>query len=64
MGGTPCVAAFSTVRALSTSYNGKLYQVTRTDGTTLKARRQARAKKTPDSEADAAAVLANIVAAG
>lgn len=27
--GTPCVAAYSTVRALSTAYNGPLYQVTR-----------------------------------
>lgn len=28
-GGTPCVASFSTVRALYASYNGPLYQVTR-----------------------------------
>jgi hypothetical protein len=28
-GGTPCVAAHSTVRALYNSYNGPLYQVTR-----------------------------------
>ncbi len=34
-GGTPCVAAHSTVRALYGSYNGKLYQVKRTsDGAT------------------------------
>jgi len=33
---TPCVAAFSTTRALYTSYTGPLYQVTRaSDGTTL-----------------------------
>jgi non-reducing end alpha-L-arabinofuranosidase len=29
-GGTPCVAAYSTVRALYHNYNGPLYQVTRT----------------------------------
>jgi hypothetical protein len=35
-GGTPCVAAHSTVRALYSSYNGPLYQVKRTsDGKTL-----------------------------
>lgn len=34
--GTPCVGAFSTVRALYGSYNGSLYQVTRVqDGATL-----------------------------
>jgi len=33
-GGTPCVAAHSTVRALFGSYSGKLYQVRRTDNTT------------------------------
>ena len=33
-GGTPCVAAYSTVRALYGSYNGNLYQVRRSDGTT------------------------------
>src|ERR1700761_128875 len=34
-GGTPCVAAYSTVRALSSSYNGSLYQVRRaSDGAT------------------------------
>jgi len=33
-GGTPCVAAYSTVRALYDSYNGALYQVRRTDGST------------------------------
>ncbi len=33
-GGTPCVAAFSTVRALYGSYAGKLYQVRRADNTT------------------------------
>src|SRR3984885_11884836 len=33
-GGTPCVAAYSTVRALYRSYHGPLYQVTRaSDGT-------------------------------
>src|SRR5580700_9287113 len=33
--GTPCVAAYSTVRALYSSYDGPLYQVRRTsDGTT------------------------------
>src|ERR1051326_4047158 len=35
-GGTPCVAAHSTTRALSASYNGPLYQVKRqSDGKTL-----------------------------
>ncbi len=35
-GGTPCVAAHSTTRALSASYNGPLYQVLRqSDGKTL-----------------------------
>ena len=34
-GGTPCVAAYSTVRALYRNYRGPLYQVTRvSDGTT------------------------------
>src|ERR1035437_9022782 len=34
--GTPCVAAHSTTRALSASYNGPLYQVLRqSDGKTL-----------------------------
>ena len=33
-GGTPCVAAHSTVRALYGLYTGNLYQVRRTDGTT------------------------------
>jgi non-reducing end alpha-L-arabinofuranosidase len=33
-GGTPCVAAFSTVRALFASYDGALYQVTRADNAT------------------------------
>jgi non-reducing end alpha-L-arabinofuranosidase len=33
-GGTPCVAAFSTVRALFGAYAGDLYQVTRADNTT------------------------------
>jgi hypothetical protein len=34
-GGTPCVAAYSTTRALYQSYNGPLYQVKRvSDGTT------------------------------
>ena len=33
-GGTPCVAAQSTVRALLGSYSGKLYQVRRADNTT------------------------------
>lgn len=33
-GGTPCVAAHSTTRALYSSYSGPLYQVTRSDGTT------------------------------
>jgi hypothetical protein len=30
--GTPCVAAYSTVRALSSNYSGPLYQVVRSDG--------------------------------
>jgi non-reducing end alpha-L-arabinofuranosidase len=34
-GGTPCVAAHSTVRALLGSYSGKLYQVRRADNTTM-----------------------------
>ena len=34
-GGTPCVAAHSTVRSLLGSYAGALYQVKRTDGQTL-----------------------------
>ena len=33
-GGTPCVAAHSTVRALLGAYSGKLYQVRRSDNTT------------------------------
>lgn len=33
-GGTPCVAAHSTVRALFGAYSGKLYQVRRSDNTT------------------------------
>ena len=34
-GGTPCVAAHSTTRALFASYNGPLYQVQRTSDSTL-----------------------------
>ena len=34
-GGTPCVAAYSTVRALYGSYDGPLYQVQRSDGSYL-----------------------------
>lgn len=34
-GGTPCVAAHSTTRALYASYNGPLYQVKRSNGQTL-----------------------------
>ncbi len=33
-GGTPCVAAHSTTRALYSAYGGPLYQVQRSDGTT------------------------------
>jgi len=33
-GGTPCVAAHSTTRALYSAYNGDLYQVRRSDNTT------------------------------
>ena len=33
--GGPCVAAHSTVRALYAAYNGPLYQVKKTDGTTM-----------------------------
>jgi len=33
-GGTPCVAAYSTVRALYGAYSGSLYQVRRADNTT------------------------------
>src|SRR4051812_17579850 len=35
-GGTPCVAAHSTTRALYTSYNGPLYQVRRSSDNTTK----------------------------
>ncbi len=35
-GGTPCVAAHSTVRALYGSYNGNLYQVRRASDNTTK----------------------------
>ena len=48
-GGTPCVAAHSTVRALFGAYGGKLYQV-RAGGTTLDIRRL-----TPGGVADGAA---------
>ena len=34
-GGTPCVAAHSTTRALFASYNGPLYQVQRASDNTL-----------------------------
>ena len=34
-GGTPCVAAHSTTRSLYSAYSGNLYQVQRSDGTTL-----------------------------
>jgi hypothetical protein len=34
-GGTPCVAAHSTTRALYGSYSGSLYQVRRSDGATM-----------------------------
>ena len=33
--GTPCVTAHSTVRSLSSRYNGPLYQVKRADGRLL-----------------------------
>jgi len=49
-GGTPCVAAFSTVRALYGSYGGSLYQVRRADGTTRDI-----GVLTPGGTADAAA---------
>jgi hypothetical protein len=48
-GGTPCVAAFSTVRALYGGYTGSLYQVRRADNTT-----HAVAPLTPGGVADAA----------
>src|SRR3984957_6232984 len=49
-GGTPCVAAYSTVRALYRSYHGPLYQVTRvSDGT------KATIGTLPDGYANAAA---------
>jgi hypothetical protein len=49
-GGTPCVAAYSTVRALYRGYRGPLYQVTRvSDGTAAKI------GTLPDGYADAAA---------
>jgi non-reducing end alpha-L-arabinofuranosidase len=35
-GGTPCVAAHSTVRALYSSYDGPLYQVRRTSDSATK----------------------------
>jgi non-reducing end alpha-L-arabinofuranosidase len=57
--GTPCVAAHSTTRALSASYNGPLYQVKRpSDGRTLDIGvRQPTASPVPDAGgyADAAA---------
>jgi len=34
-GGTPCVAAYATTRALYSAYSGNLYQVRRPDGKTL-----------------------------
>ncbi|KAJ6513608.1 Arabinosidase B [Mycena vitilis] len=34
-GGTPCVAAHSTTRALFSNYSGNLYQVVRADGATI-----------------------------
>ncbi len=44
-GGTPCVAAHSTVRALFTAYNGNLYQVRRaSDNTTFEHRRPERGR--------------------
>src|SRR5580704_13473017 len=49
-GGTPCVAAYSTVRALYRTYRGPLYQVTRvSDGT------KASIGTLPDGYANAAA---------
>ncbi len=49
-GGTPCVAAYSTVRALYRTYRGPLYQVTRvSDGTAVNI------GTLPDGYADAAA---------
>ena len=49
-GSTPCVAAFSTVRALYGAYGGSLYQVTRADNTTMDI-----AVLSPGGVADAAA---------
>src|SRR5580692_9824481 len=49
-GGTPCVAAYSTVRALYRTYRGPLYQLTRvSDGT------KATIAALPDGYANAAA---------
>jgi hypothetical protein len=55
-GGTPCVAAHSTTRALSASYNGPLYQVRReSDGKTLDIGLAAPAAPDTGGYADAAA---------
>lgn len=55
-GGTPCVAAHSTTRALYASYNGPLYQVMRqSDGKTLDIGVVASSDGEPGGYADAAA---------
>src|SRR4029079_15975883 len=55
-GGCPCVAAHSTTRALSSSYNGPLYQVMRqSDGKTLDIGFVRSTKTDPGGYADAAA---------
>jgi hypothetical protein len=55
-GGTPCVAAHSTTRALSASYNGPLYQLVRqSDGRTLDIGLVRSTATDPGGYADAAA---------
>jgi len=58
-GGTPCVAAFSSTRALFSAYSGNLYQVRRSDGKTQDIK-----TLSPGGEADAAAQDAFCSAAG
>src|SRR5471030_2502582 len=55
-GGSPCVAAHSTTRALYASYNGPLYQVMRqSDGKTLNIGVVSNAGRDPGGYANAAA---------
>lgn len=50
-GGTPCVAAYSMARALSSTYTGPLYQVRKADGTTKDIADSAGYAKTGDQDA-------------